>query len=222
MTNPKAPAPAGSWPYPDGDLANTRVAPDSVISAANVSGLQEAWAFKMAAPTTAGLSAVGALTAPPVVQDGVVYLQDEDANVYALALATGKLKWEYQVNVPEKSGPGPDGVAVAGSKAASPETREVEALSLATGKVEWDTKVPSMPLGAATVSNGLLFTTLYNGVLIALDRSTGAIIYRHQLPTSANAPIAVFGNTVLVPAGGPQTSKSGGGGNPQLAAYTVP
>ena len=60
------------------------------------------------------MSGIGSLTAAPVVADGVVYLQDEDANVYALALATGKLKWEYQVNVPEKSGPGPDGVAVAG------------------------------------------------------------------------------------------------------------
>jgi alcohol dehydrogenase (cytochrome c) len=112
--------------------------------------------------------------------------------------------------------------SVDGDKAAGPETGEVEALSLATGKVEWDTKVPSMPLGGATVSNDLIFTTLYNGVLIALNRSTGAIVYRHQLPTSTNAPIAVFGNTVLVPAGGPQTSASGGGGNPQLVAYTVP
>jgi hypothetical protein len=32
----------------------------------------------------------------------------------------------------------------------------------------------------------------------------------------------VFGNTVLVPAGGPKTSSSGGGGNPQLVASTVP
>jgi alcohol dehydrogenase (cytochrome c) len=79
-----------------------------------------------------------------------------------------------------------------------------------------------MPLGAATVSNDLLFTTLYSGVLVALNRSTGAIVYRRQLPTSKNAPIAVFGNTVLVPAGGPKTSGSGGGGNPQLVAYTVP
>ena len=53
---------------------------------------------------------------------------------------------------------------------------EVEALSLATGKVEWDTKVPELPLGAATVSNDLVFTTLYNGVLIALNRRTGAIV----------------------------------------------
>ena len=484
---PGAAAPSGSWPYPNGDIANTRDAPDPAISAANVSMLREAWTFKLAGTAAAGVSGIGSLTAPPVVQQGVVYLQDEDANVYALALATGKLKWEYQVNLPEKSGPGPDGVAVAGgtvygdsstsvfalsaatgktiwvngnllnsgqgafeiqpqvadgrvylasaygsgpgggvlialsaatgrllwkfstvlgpakgvqalgvgsggawetplvgsdgsvtfgvgnpyqsiasaiaypsrqlytdsavnldaatgklrwyyqavpddfkdydlqaspisaslagvpviltggkmgyvyalnarsgallwktpvgehnghdddsvlalshqltvkppytflpgslggvlsnmavaggsvyvatidlpltatslnsvdgNKAAGPETGEVEALSLATGKVEWDTKVPSMPLGAATVSTGLVFTTLYNGVLIALNRGTGAIVYRRQLPTSANSPIAVFGNTVLVPAGGPKTSSSGGGGNPQLVAYTVP
>ena len=44
-------------------------------------------------------------------------------------------------------------------------------------------------------------TFLFNGVLIALNRTTGAIVYQHQLPASTNAPIAVFGNTVLVPAG---------------------
>ena len=206
---PGAATPSGSWPYPNGDIGNTRVAPDSVISAANVSGLREAWTFKLAGQAAAGLTGVGSLTAPPVVQDGVVYLQDEDANVYALALATGKLKWEYQVNVPEKSGPGPDGVAVAG------------------GAVYGDTsttvfKVPSLPLGAATVSQDLVFTTLYTGELLALNRNTGAIVYRQQLPTSTNAPISVFGNTVLVPAGGPKTSSSGGGGSPQLVAYTVP
>jgi outer membrane protein assembly factor BamB len=96
----------------------------------------------------------------------------------------------------------------------------MEALSLATGQVEWDTKFSSMPLGAATVSNDVVFTTLYNGVLVALNRGTGAIVYRHQLPASANAPIAVFGNTVLVPAGAPKTSSSSDG-SPQLVAYTV-
>jgi alcohol dehydrogenase (cytochrome c) len=485
-TFPGAAAPAGSWPDPNGDLANNRDVPGSTISAANVSGLREAWVFKLTGPAAVGVSGIGSLTAPPVVRDGVVYLQDEDANVYALELATGKLKWQYQVNVPEKSGPGPDGVAVAdgtvygdsstsvfaldaatgqakwvdgslltsgqgafeiqpqvaggrvylasaygsgpgggvlmalnastgrllwkfgtvigrgagvralglgsggaweppligsdgsvtfgignpyqsigqaiahparqlytdsevnldaatgklrwyyqavpddfqdhdlqaspvsavtggvpviiaggkvgyvyalnarsgallwktpvgkhnghdddsmlalshqvtikypytvapgslggilsnmavagdrvyvatvdlpitytgpssvtGNKAAGPVTGEVEALSLATGQVEWDTRFSSMPLGAATVSGDLLFTTLYDGVLVALNRGTGAIVYRRQLPTSTNAPIAVFGNTVLVPAGGPKTSSAGGGGHPQLVAYTV-
>jgi len=482
-----AATPSGSWPYPNGDIANTRVAPAPVISVANVSGLREAWTFKLAGPAAAGLPGVGSLTAPAVVQDGVVYLQDEYANVYALQLAMGKLKWEYQINVPEKSGPGPDGVAVAdgtvygdtsttvfalnaatgktiwvdssllnsgqgafeiqpqvadgrvylasaygsgpgggvlialsaatgrvlwkfntvieqgqgvqalgagsggawepplvgsdgsvtfgignpyqtieaaigdpsrqlytdsevnlnaatgqlrwyyqavpddfedhdlqaspvaaeiagepviitggkmgyvyalnartgallwktpvgehnghdndsvlalshqltiklpytmlpgplggilsnmsvadgsvyvatldvpviatslntadGNKGGGQKTGEVEALSLATGKVEWDLKVPSLPLGAATVSQDLVFTTLETGELLALNRDTGAIVYRLALPTSTNAPISVFGNTVLVPAGGPKTPGSSGGGNPQLVAYTVP
>src|SRR5579864_5010429 len=127
-------APSGSWPYPNGDLGNTRNAPDSAISAANVSGLREAWAFKLTGTAAAGVAGIGSLTAPPVVQDGVVYLQDADANVYAVALATGKLKWEYPVNVPEKSGPGPDGVAVADGAVYGDSSTSVFALSAATGK----------------------------------------------------------------------------------------
>jgi alcohol dehydrogenase (cytochrome c) len=104
-------------------------------------------------------------------------------------------------------------------KAAGAPRGEVEALSLASGRVEWDTKVPQFPLGAVTVSNDLVFTTLYNGELVALNRSSGAVAYRRQLPTSTNSPIAIVGNTVIVPAGGPVTSS--GGGDPQLVAYTT-
>jgi alcohol dehydrogenase (cytochrome c) len=493
-TNPEAAPPSGSWPYPNADLANTRQAPGSVITAANVSKLQQAWTFRITGKAAAGVYSTGSLAGmSPVVVNGVVYIQDLDSNVYALDLATGKLRWEYQVNIPVISGPGPDGVAVAdgrvygqtphtafalsaatgkpvwidrsllnsgqgsfeiqpqvvagrdylasaygngpgggillavnaatgkvewkfstmvGSDAAvrtnqvgaggawepplvgtdgsvtfgignpyesaataiahparllysdsevnldaatgklrwyyqavpndfmdhdlqtspiaasingtsvdiaagkmgyvyainahtgslvwktpvgvhngndndglllmehkltltapltiepgdiggvlsnpavaddtvyvaaidepvtytkltqvlaasSPHTTpggEIEALNLATGKVEWDTKVPSLPLGAMTVSNDLVFGTLFDGELIALNRTTGAIVYRHQLPTSSNAPIVVAGNTVIVPAGGPvtgynfKTKKVEGGGHPQLVAYTV-
>ena len=476
----------GSWPDPNADLSNTRVAPDSLITAANVSKLRQAWSFPITGAAASGVAGAGSLVAPPVVQDGAVYLQDMDCNVYAIALATGKLKWEYHANTPEKTGPGPNGVAVdngvvygdspgavfalnaatgktlwidrhllskgegtfeiqpqvaggrvyiasaygsgpgggvlmalsaanggllwtfntllgsdqgvqaiglgsggawqtplvgadgsvtfgignpyqsAASAMANPSAQlytdsdvnldaatgklrwyyqgvtndfkdydmqaspisatvggtpvvvgagkmgyvyemnaktgkllwktpvgrhnghdndsllalqhkltlkvpvtfepgpvggvltdmaeadgtvyvgtidlafkltklslpipvvatgkpagEVEALSLATGKVEWDTKVSNMPLGAATVSNNLLFTTLYGGQLIGINRATGQIVYRHTLPTSTNAPIAVAGNTLLVPAGGP-TNPGGLSGSPQLVAYTVP
>jgi alcohol dehydrogenase (cytochrome c) len=106
------------------------------------------------------------------------------------------------------------------TKAAGAPTGEVEALSLATGKVEWDRKLPQFPLGAVTVSNNLVFTTLYDGVLVALNRATGAIVYRRHLPTSANSPIAIAGNAVIVPAGGPITKT--GPGEPQIVAYAVP
>jgi outer membrane protein assembly factor BamB len=107
-----------------------------------------------------------------------------------------------------------------------PPTGDIEALNLATGAVEWDTKVPQMALGAATVSNDLVFTTLYGGELIALNRTTGAIVYRHQLPTSTNAPLVVAGNTVIVSAGGPLTTgmaagSVAGSGNAQVVAYTI-
>ena len=479
-----AAAPSGSWLYPNGDLANTRVATGSTITSANVSQLKEAWTFKLAGQGATNVEGAGSLAANPVVADGVVYMQDLECNVYAISLATGKLKWEYQVNSPVKTGPGPNGVAVAdgrvygqtataafalnaatgkpvwtdssllssgqgtfemqpqatdgrvylstaygsgpgggvlmalnasngallwkfntvtgpapgvqalglgaggawetplvgtdgsvtfgignpyqtlGSAISTPArllytnsevnldaatgklrwyyqavpndfkdydmqaspiaasangvpvvigagkmgfvyemdattgkllwktpvgehnghdndsvdaldhastlkapftilpgslggvlanlavadnsiyletldvpltytniteptptsapgtaTGEIEALNIATGKVEWDTKVSQLPLGAATVSNDLVFTTLYNGVLIALNRRTGAIVYRHALPTSTNAPIAISGDTVIVPAGGSLTRS--GGGNPQVVAYTV-
>jgi glucose dehydrogenase len=475
---------SGSWPYSNADLANTRIAPDSTISSANVSRLKQAWTFKLSGTAAAGVGRSGSLAANPIVERGVVYLQDLDSNVYALALRSGKLEWEYACNAPERSGPGPNGVAVvdgrvygetptsvfalsaatgkpiwvsthilsagqgtfgiqpqvangrvylasqygigpgggvlialnastgavlwkfnsvlgldrgvqalglgAGgawetplvsddgtvtygignpyqtpaaaiahpsaqlytnsdvnldaatgklrwyfqgvpndfkdydlqaspistgigrvpvvigggkmgyvyemnaesgkllwktpvgkhnghdndslealkhnitlkapytilpgslggvltnmaifgkrvyvvtidvpltytslnlptpTKAAGPARGEVEALSLTTGKVEWDTKVASVPLGAATVSNDLVFTTLVNGTLLALNRSTGTIAYRRKLPTSTNAPIAIAGRTVLVPAGGiAATARSR---NPQLVAYTV-
>ena len=108
-----------------------------------------------------------------------------------------------------------------GPPAGATPTGEVEALNLGTGKVEWDTKLSQMPLGGATVSNDLVFTTLYDGQLVALDRNSGKVVYDHQLPTSANSTIAIAGNTVLVPAGGPET-ESGGGGDPQLVAYSAP
>ena len=478
--------PAGSWAYPNGDLANTRDAAGSRISAANVGTLREAWTFKLTGTAATGVKYAGSIAAAPVVVNGVVYLQDLYANVYAISLASGKQLWEYPVNVAEASGPGPDGVAVAdgvvygdssttafaldaatgkvlwndtgllnsgqGSFEIQPQVSggrvylasaygsgpgggallalsaasgavlwrfntvtggepagvkalpvlgsggawetplvgtdgsvtfgignpyqsiggaidhpardlytdsevnldaatgklrwyyqavpndfkdwdmqlspiatevnggpavigsgkmgivyamnaatgallwktpvgehngtdddsqlllehkltiklpytyapgslggvltdmavadgsvyvatidlpltaktmdsvngdaaggavggEIEALSLATGKVEWDTKVSTLPLGATTVSNDLVFTTLENGTLLALNRATGAIVYQHKLPTSTNSPIAIAGNAVLVPAGGPKTA--GASGSPQLVAYTV-
>ena len=481
VTNPGAARPAGSWPYPNGDLDNTRDAAGATISSANVAGLQQAWTFKLPSSLVTSGPGFGSLTGTPIVANGVVYLQDLGDNVYALALATGKLKWEYQVSSKIVEG-GPNGVALAGgvvygdtmttvfalsaatgktiwvdqdllgngqgtfgiqpqvanglvylassigtgptggillalaastgklvwqfntvvpnSAAQTPYgsggawetplvggdgsvtfgignpylsaaeaiahpsswlytdsevnldaatgklrwyyqavpndfmdhdlqtspiattisgqpaiiasgkmgvvyainartgtliwktpvgehspsdnysleamrheltltapytilpgslggvlsnlalagntvyvatvdqrftlakmsyplgapvgsgTGEIVALNLTTGQVEWDTTVPSYPLGAATVSNDLVFTTLYTGVLIALDRTTGAIVYERKLPTSANAPIAIAGNAILVPAGGPNLFGPKGG-SPQLVVYTV-
>ncbi len=139
VTNTAAPKPlaSGSWPYSNDDLSNTRDAAGSTITSANVSRLKQAWTFHITGPAAAGVSSDGALAANPIVVNGVVYIQDLDANVYALALATGKLKWEYQVNTPMKTGPGPDGVAVVGGTVYGVTPTTVFALDAATGRKIW-------------------------------------------------------------------------------------
>ncbi|MGZ4306119.1 MAG: outer membrane protein assembly factor BamB family protein [Solirubrobacteraceae bacterium] len=132
-----SPSTSGSWPYPNANLANTRDAPDSTISATNVSTLAPAWTFKLTGKAAAGEGAYGSLAANPVVQGGVVYLQDLDSNVYALALGSGTLDWEYRCNAPERSGPGPNGVAVADGRVYGETPTPVFALSADSGKSIW-------------------------------------------------------------------------------------
>src|SRR5260221_5725379 len=89
--NRNAAVPAGSWPYPNGNLANTRDAADATISSANVATLKQAWTFKLPAAEVPTTPSFGSLAATPIVTNGVVYLQDLGDNVYALELSTGKL-----------------------------------------------------------------------------------------------------------------------------------
>jgi outer membrane protein assembly factor BamB len=83
------------------------------------------------------------------------------------------------------------------------------------------TRSRHLPLGAATVVNNLLITTLYTGQLLAINRATGAIVYRVTLPTTTNSALAIAGNTIIVPAGGLK-SGTGQGGSPQIVAYRLP
>ena len=79
------PSASGSWPYPNADLANTRVAPDSTITSENVARLRQAWTFKLSG---LGRQRRGrgrrAGDEPDRVARGIVYIQDLDANVYAV------------------------------------------------------------------------------------------------------------------------------------------
>jgi alcohol dehydrogenase (cytochrome c) len=128
-------------------------------------------------------------------------------NVY---VATLNLPLEF-TNVSQVDGSAPNDVKTGG---------DIDALNVTTGKVEWDTKVAQLPLGATTVVNNLIFTTLYDGELLALNRSNGAIVYRAKIPDSTNAAIAVAGDTIVVPAGGPQT-KTNAKVIPQIVAYRL-
>ena len=192
-----AAAPAGSSAYPNGDLANTRDATASEISSTNVASLKESWTFKLpGAATTTGVSPYGSLAAAPIVVNGVVYIQDLHANVYALALATGKLKWAYQADLAEKSGPGPDGVAVANGVVYGDTSTAVFALNAATGKVVWnDGNLLNSGQGAFEIQPAVAGGRVYlasaygsgpgGGVILALDAATGKELWSFNTVTGA-------------------------------------
>src|ERR1700722_9486801 len=184
-----AAAPAGTWADPNGDLDNTRDAAGSRISSSNVASLKEAWTFKLSGTAATGVSYAGSLAAAPVVVNGVVYLQDLYANVYAISLATGKPKWEYQANLAEKSGPGPDGVAVADGVVYGDTSTAVFALDAATGKVIWNdgsllnSGQGSFEIQPAVAAGRVYLASAYGsgpggGVILALSAASGAVLWR--------------------------------------------
>ena len=228
---------SGSWPDPNANLANTRDAPDSAISAANVSRLKPAWAFKLTGKGAVGVTGYGSLVAGPVVQDGVVYLQDLDSNVYALALGSGKLEWEYVCNAPERSGPGPNGVAVADGRVYGETPTSVFALSAASGKAVW-VNAHVLSSGEGTfgiqpeVANGRVYLASQygnapgGGVLIALNASTGDALWKFNTLAGPAPGVKALGlgaggawETPLVSSDGSVTY---GTGNPyQTPAYAM-
>ena len=230
-----APAPmaSASWLDPNGDLANTRDAAGSTISSANVAKLKEAWTFKLSGTAAAGVAGVGSLTANPIVQNGLVYLQDLDCNVYAVALASGQLRWEYKVDAPERSGPGPNGVAVAGGVVYGATPTSVFALRASTGQKVWISS-HLLNKGQGTfgiqpqVADGRVYLASQygsgpgGGVLLALSAATGKVLWRFNTVTGSEPGVKALGlgaggawETPLVRADGTVTY---GTGNPYQSA----
>ena len=61
-------------------------------------------------------------------------------------------------------------------------TDELVRLDLATGAVEWSVELDTLPLGAVTISNDLLFTTLFDGRVVAHSLEDGSPIWSARLP----------------------------------------
>jgi len=72
-----------------------------------------------------------------------------------------------------------------------------------TGSVLWDVELPSGLLAGATVVNDLVFTGALDGVVRGFTLSDGKHVFSFQAPAGLNAPFAVSGDYLYVPAGGP-------------------
>ena len=81
---------------------------------------------------------------------------------------------------------------------------ELVRLDLATGAIDWSVELDTMPLGAATISNDLLFTTLFDGRVVAHSLEDGSEVWSTELPAGTNSPLAIAGDRLVTAAGFPQ------------------
>ena len=96
-------------------------------------------------------------------------------------------------------------------------TGEMVALNISDGSPKWKHDLAQPAYGAATVSNDLVFTTTFDGKLIALDRDDGSVVWEQQMPAGTNATLAIVGNTLVTAASFPQTKDQ----KPVIIAYRL-
>jgi len=144
-----------NWPIENYDLSGTRNVKGTDISADTVGDIGDAWSFEITAS-----SAFGALTAAPTVVDGVVYLQDATANVYALDLESGEEIWSKMYNDVVPSG-GPNGTANAYGLIFTTVggVGDVVALDPETGDEVWKTNIKG-PLNEGITTAPLVYDSV--------------------------------------------------------------
>jgi len=120
----------------------------------------------------------GGVETPPATAEGVVYV------------AT--------LNAPSKLSP--DQTAYFGGQLGT-QPGEIVAINAVNGKIIWDTTVPNDPLGGTTVVNDLVLTATLDGVVIALRRDTGKIVWTHKAAGGINGWLTASGDTLYVPVG---------------------
>src|SRR5690625_2889946 len=160
----------GAWGYSELDQINSD----------NVDGLEPVWTF--------ATGVIEGHQAPPIVNDGVMFISTPENQVIALEAATGEMIWRYQRDLPHdltQFHPTNRGVALYGDMVflASLDTYLV-ALDAATGEVVWETAVEDyrelyyMTL-APLVVNGKVMAGVsggefgIRGFVQAFDASTG-------------------------------------------------
>jgi alcohol dehydrogenase (cytochrome c) len=90
------------------------------------------------------------------------------------------------------------------------------ALDTATGRTLWDRRLPSPDFGCATVSNDVVFTATYDGMVYALAARDGRILWRARMRAGVNACPVVVGDLLLVGAGVRDRPDS----EPELVAFS--
>jgi glucose dehydrogenase len=198
---PEAIATAGSWPYPDHDPMNSRLASGSPITARDIGNLSTAWT----------VPAAGGLPTSPIVVGHLVFVEDQVGEVFDIDLRTGRVVWKSASN---GYSIGPEGVAVGWGKVFGVSQTSLFALDEATGRPLWSTRltrsatdgidvqpqVVGKEVIASTVPVSLkgIYDGGAKGFVQAVDENTGRVLWAFDTVASRN----LWGNPALNSGGG--------------------
>ena len=93
---------------------------------------------------------------------------------------------------------------------------ELVAIDAATGTTAWVRHLPQADFGCATVANGVVFTSTFDGRIYAYDTRNGAPLWTTRASAGINACPALAGSLLLVGAGSPLA-----GSAPAVIAYST-
>jgi len=78
---------------------------------------------------------------------------------------------------------------------------EIDAIDAATGEILWKYEFDKVAFGGVTVVNDLVFTATLDGMIYALSRADGTVVWQWQAPGGTNAWPAVSGDSIVWPFG---------------------
>ncbi len=81
-------------------------------------------------------------------------------------------------------------------------TGKVVAIEALTGRIIWDVEIPTGIAGPGpAIANDLLFTGGLDGIVRAFNLTDGSLAWSYQTAAGLNAPFAIAGDMLFVPAG---------------------
>jgi alcohol dehydrogenase (cytochrome c) len=199
------------WLLPRRTYDGTAFSPLDQINTGNVKNLQLVWSFATGVPE--------AHEAPPIVNNGVMFVATPEAQIIALDVRTGNELWRYKRTLPDdmlQLHPTSRGVALLGNYVYTATVdAHLVALDAMTGKVVWDTKVADYTQGYYSTLAPLIVKDKVvvgcsggemgiRGFLAAFDAQTGKEAWRiHTVPGPGEKGYATWQGDAYKHGGGP-------------------
>lgn len=152
---------AGDWPMFRGNASSTGVA-----DAALPEKLDVLWTFEVTEP----------IAATAAVVDGVVYIGDDDGNLYALDLADGKERWRYRGGEPIRS----SATVVDGRVFFGDAAGVFQAVDVKNGKLIWKYETAGEIISGANPHKDRIVFGSYDGQLYCLSQKDGKLLWSFQ------------------------------------------